>query len=48
LKLGTLGVLEGDTPGDLDGCEKKGFAGKGIRKVMKTKGTEFGEGCPTS
>jgi hypothetical protein len=22
----------------LDGCEKKGFAGKGIRKIMKTKG----------
>jgi hypothetical protein len=28
----------GDTPGVLYGCENKGVAGKGIRKVVKTKG----------
>jgi hypothetical protein len=31
---------EGD-PGDSDGCENKGFAGKGIRKSMKTKGGQI-------
>jgi hypothetical protein len=29
---------EGDTPGVLYGCENTGVAGKGICKVMKTKG----------
>jgi hypothetical protein len=28
-------------PGDLYGCEKKGFAGKGIRKSVKTKSEQF-------
>jgi len=27
-------------PGDSDGCKNKGFAGKGIRKSMKTKGRQ--------
>jgi hypothetical protein len=29
--------LEGDTPGVLYGCERKGFAEKGICKNMKTR-----------
>jgi len=31
----------GDTPRDLYGCETKGVAGKGICKVMKTKGQQI-------
>jgi len=31
-------------PGDLHGCENKGFAEKGIWKVMKTKARHSGQG----
>jgi hypothetical protein len=33
----------GDTPRVLYGCENKGVAGKGICKVMKTKGRAKGD-----
>lgn len=31
--------------GNADGCEKKGVAGRAIRKVMKTKGEKCTSGC---
>jgi hypothetical protein len=31
-------------PGDLEGCENKGVAEKGIWKVMKTKARHSGQG----
>jgi hypothetical protein len=35
-----MGMLEGDTPGNSDGYQNKGVAGKAIRKYMKTKDEE--------
>jgi len=34
-----LGLDDPHTPGNADGYQNKGVAGKGIRKNMKTKGT---------
>ena len=38
---GELGWLYPHPPGDLYGCENKGVARKGIRKMMKTKGEQI-------
>jgi hypothetical protein len=35
---GKDGEVGGTPPGNADGCESKGVAGKAIRKVVKTKG----------
>jgi hypothetical protein len=42
-----IGSGEGDTPGILHGCEKKGVAEKGICKSMKTKGRGKNVGSAT-
>ena len=40
-RLGAFADSDPHTPRDLHGCEKKGVAGKGICKSMKTKGRQF-------
>jgi len=44
--VASLEFIGTPTPvGNADGCERKGVAGKAIRKNMKTKGEAIGSGA---